>query len=118
MPPGLYEEVCAEVEEALRALTLEDGRPLVRDILRTAKAPREAATQLIPDLVVHWHDSAFELPARIGRLTLEAHPAARGQTGQHAPEGFCVWKGPGDSASETIPATQLHRLITEALASR
>jgi predicted AlkP superfamily phosphohydrolase/phosphomutase len=115
VPPERYEEVCAEVEEALRAVKAEDGRPLVRDILRTAAGPREAATQLIPDLVVHWHDSAFELPARVGRLTLQAHPAARDQTGQHAPEGFCVWKGPGAPAAETISATQLHLLIKGGL---
>jgi predicted AlkP superfamily phosphohydrolase/phosphomutase len=118
VPPERYGEVCAEVEETLRALTTENGRPLVRDILRTAEGPREASTRLIPDLVVHWHDSAFELPARVGKLTLHAHPAARGQTGQHAPEGFCVWKGPGALADEAISATGLHRLLTEALAGR
>jgi predicted AlkP superfamily phosphohydrolase/phosphomutase len=118
VPPERYEEVCAEVEEALRALMTEDGRPLVRDVLRTAEGPREALTQLLPDLVVHWHDSAFDLPARVGSLTLHAHPAARGQTGQHAPEGFCVWKGPRALAAETIFAGELHLLITEALAGR
>lgn len=115
VPPERYEDVCAEVEEALRAIRTEDGRPLVRDILRTANGALEAATRLIPDLVIHWRDSAFDLPARVGGLTLQAHPAARAQTGQHAPEGFCVWKGPGALDAEMISTTELHRLLTEAL---
>jgi predicted AlkP superfamily phosphohydrolase/phosphomutase len=117
VPPESYEEVCREVEEALRSLTTEDGRPLVREVIRTAEGPREALTRRIPDLIVHWDDSAFELPMRMGKLLLKAHPAAGGQTGQHAPEGFCVWKGPRAFAGESIPARELHRVITETLAN-
>lgn len=117
VPPGRYEDVCREVEEAMRALTAAGGGPLVREVIRTAEGPHEALTRRIPDLIVHWEDSAFELPMRAGRLILKAHPAAGGQTGQHAPDGFCIWKGPGAFAG-SIPARELHRLITETLANR
>ena len=118
VPSESYEEVCREVEEAMRPLTTEDGRALVREVIRTAAGPREALTRRIPDLIVHWDDSAFELPMRAGRLILKAHPAAGGQTGQHAPEGFYVWKGPSAFAAETIRARDLHRVITESVTNR
>jgi predicted AlkP superfamily phosphohydrolase/phosphomutase len=117
VPSESYEEVCREVEETMCSLTTEDGRPLVREVIRTAEGPDEALTRRIPDLIVHWDDSAFELPMRVGGVLLEAHPAAGGQTGQHAPEGFCVWKGPRAFTGDSIPARDLHRVITETLAN-
>ena len=112
-----YDETCREIEEMLWALVTEDGRPLVSSITRTSKKAEEALRVSLPDLVVHWHDSAFELPMRIGGMLLEAHRAATGQTGQHAPEGFCIHKGAGAASTpETISATELHHMMIEALA--
>jgi predicted AlkP superfamily phosphohydrolase/phosphomutase len=116
VPIERYHETCREIEETLRALTTEDGRPLVRDIIRTAEGAEDSLSQVIPDLVVHWHDAAFELPMRMNGLLLEAHPAATGQTGQHAPDGFCIIKGWNGFNAETIPATEIHRIIDAALA--
>lgn len=113
--PERYEETCREIEEILNSVATEDGRPLVRGIIRTAKTVEEAHQRSLPDIVVHWHDSAFELPMRIKGRLLESHPAASGQTGQHAPEGFCIWKGVAVTAPETIPATGLHHLIINSL---
>jgi predicted AlkP superfamily phosphohydrolase/phosphomutase len=116
VPPGRYEETCLEIEEALNAVVTEEGRPLVHGVMRTAKTVEEALQGRLPDLVVHWHDAAFELPLRIRGRLLEAHPAASGQTGQHAPEGFCIWKGAATAAPETISATALHHLLVNSLA--
>ena len=116
VPAAGYEDVCREVEEAVRAVRTEDGRPLVGDVVRTAADAGEAMSLRVPDLVVHWHDAAFELPVRVGRLLLEAHPAAAGLTGQHSPEGFCVWKSRGaPPAPDALDATELHRMMIEAL---
>lgn len=114
--PGRYEETCCEIEETLSAVVTEEGRPLVRGVMRTARTVEEALKASLPDLVVHWHDAAFELPMRIRGRLLEAHPAAAGQTGQHAPEGFCIWKGAAAAAPETIPATNLHQMLVASLA--
>jgi predicted AlkP superfamily phosphohydrolase/phosphomutase len=110
-----YEETCCEIEEMLCSLSTEDGIPLVRSITRTSKRTEEALNRKLPDMIVDWHDSAFELPMRIDGLLLEAHTATQGQTGQHAPEGFCIWRGVPTSAPETIKASALHHLIVESL---
>lgn len=110
-----YDDTCREIEEMLRALTTEDGRPLAREVIRTAKSAQEALGRKIPDLVVHWHDAAFELPMRVGGLTLEGHPAAAGQTGQHASDGFCILTGTAGFGAEAINATDLHRIMISTL---
>lgn len=115
VPFESYDATCGEVEEMLLALRTQDGQPLVQDVIRTAKNGRDALSQVIPDMVVHWTDAAFNLPLSINGLLLEAHPAAAGQTGQHAPEGFCITKGIKGFDAQTIPATQMHGLITAAL---
>jgi predicted AlkP superfamily phosphohydrolase/phosphomutase len=116
VPPELYGATCDEIEEMLRALKTEDGRPLVRDVVRTAQSAEASLSQLIPDMVVHWADAAFELPMRTNGLLLEAHPAATGLTGQHAPDGFLIIKGHEEFTAQTVSATELHTLIVKALA--
>lgn len=115
VPLESYSETCRQVEEMLRALRTEDGQPLVLDVIRTAQTERDALSQVIPDVVVHWTDTAFKLPMRVNGLLLEAHTAAAGQTGQHSPEGFCITKGIQGFDAQTIRATQLHDIITTAL---
>lgn len=115
VPLESYEETCGELEEMLRGLRDETGCALVEDVIRTAESSREALSQVIPDLVVHWADAAFNLPMRVDGVLLEAHPAAKGQTGQHAPEGFCLARGLEGFNVQSIRATEIHRLITAAL---
>ena len=118
VPPAEYEPVCAQVERALRALTTRDGRPLVRDVLRTAAAAAEAAHSRLPDLVVHWDDAAFDAPLKIKGLKLEAAPAGLKFTGQHAPEGFCVARGVAGLDGDAVRAEDLHRLMLGELTAR
>lgn len=115
VPVERYDETCAEIEETLRALSTEDGRPLVREVIRTAESAEDSLSCLIPDIVVHWEDAAFELPMRARGLLLEAHRAATGITGQHAHEGFCITRGHKNFKANTINATQLHRVIEELM---
>jgi predicted AlkP superfamily phosphohydrolase/phosphomutase len=115
VPLESYHETCREIEEMLRALQTEDGRPLVREVICTAGRAEDSLSRVIPDMVIHWHDAAFELPMRMNGLLLEAHPAAVGRTGQHAPDGFCIIKGRKDLTPETISAVEIHSIISAAL---
>jgi predicted AlkP superfamily phosphohydrolase/phosphomutase len=113
--PGEYTRLCAELEAMLRALESADGRPLVRDVLRTAGGVSEALRSRLPDLVVHWDDAAFDAPLKVKGLSFEATPTGRKFTGQHAPGGFCVARGFAGLGGESVRAEELHRLIVGAL---
>ncbi|HEV3469780.1 MAG TPA: alkaline phosphatase family protein [Pyrinomonadaceae bacterium] len=115
VPAAEYESVCAEVEGTLRGLLTRDGRRVVRDVLRTAGGVGEALGSLLPDLVVHWDDAAFDTPLRLRGARLEAPPTGMKFTGQHAPEGFCVARGVAGLAGGSVRAEELHRLIVETL---
>jgi predicted AlkP superfamily phosphohydrolase/phosphomutase len=112
VPADEYDKTCDLVEEAIRALTTVDGRPVALDVVRP---PRGAHPDGLPDLVVHWTDAAFEVPALVGGVEVPA--IRREQTGQHAWDGFCVAAGPAapDLSGETIAAEELHHLVLRAL---
>jgi predicted AlkP superfamily phosphohydrolase/phosphomutase len=114
VPLESYREACLEIEGMLLRLLTEDERPLVRRVIHTAGRVEDARSLPIPDLVVHWHDAAFELPMKLHGLLLEAHPAAR-LTGQHAPDGFLIFRGPKELARETVSAAELQLIIGKAL---
>jgi predicted AlkP superfamily phosphohydrolase/phosphomutase len=94
VPLDRYEETCSELERMLMALTTEGGRPLVRDVTRTAPGDAPPLHHPLPDLVVHWADGAFEYPLRIRGSAVQVAPVGRKSTGQHASEGFCLYRGP------------------------
>src|SRR5207302_584462 len=92
LPPQEYDAMCRELEALLRGLELEDGRPLVDDIVRTAKNSAEAELSKLPDLVVHWATAAFANGANIRNSAVRIKTVSRKFTGQHAPDGFCIVK--------------------------
>ena len=110
-----YDETCRELEEMLLALTTESGQPLVRDITRTSSA--ESATgNPLPDLVVHWRDAAFASPLKIKGSKVQAPPVGKKSTGQHASEGFCIYRGAeGQYLSGVVAAKDLGRLIIASI---
>ena len=110
--PDEYEKTCDLVEEAIRALTTVDGRPVALDVVRP---PRGSHPDGLPDLVVHWTDAAFEVPAVVGGVEVPA--IRREQTGQHAWDGFCIAAGPGapDLSGKTVASEELHHLVLRAL---
>jgi predicted AlkP superfamily phosphohydrolase/phosphomutase len=115
-----YDQTCDLLEDALRALTTKDGRPLVRDVLRLSNGSEEALLQRLPDLVIHWHAAALESPVRVKNSSLRAYPQDTQLTGQHSPDGFCIIRSSSDTGSdssigESIAAKDLHRLIIAAL---
>jgi predicted AlkP superfamily phosphohydrolase/phosphomutase len=111
-----YEETCEELKALLLTLTTDGGAPLVRDIVRTASSAETAIGNPLPDLVVHWEDAAFAAPLRIKGSKVRAEPVGKKSTGQHASEGFCIYRGHYDSdLGDAIAAQDLSRLITAGM---
>jgi predicted AlkP superfamily phosphohydrolase/phosphomutase len=114
--PDQYDNTCEQLEEMLLALTTESGAPLVRDIVRTAASAECALSNPLPDLVVHWEDAAFVSPLRIKNSKVRATPVSKKFTGQHASEGFCIYRGHSDwDPGDVIAAKDLSRLMTARL---
>ncbi|MEP6706907.1 MAG: alkaline phosphatase family protein [Pyrinomonadaceae bacterium] len=113
VPVEEYEETCRQVEKALRSLRTEDGKPLVRDVIRTAQSAAQAIKQRLPDLVVPWEIVAFRSPVRIEGSAGEFFPEGRRYLGQHTPEGFCILKSSHDcEVGDVLPSRDLGRLMT------
>lgn len=115
--PEQYDETCGHLSDLLRALTTSDGRPIVRHIIQPSREAGGAPPRQLPDLVVHWHDAAFDDPVLTDQPSTRSHPTGMKFTGQHAPEGFCLMKGAsnGHAAAATVAAKDLHLLLTAAL---
>lgn len=116
VPLDQYDDTCEQLKELLRRLTNDDGQPLVRDILSTASSAEQALSSPLPDLVVHWEDAAFAWPLKIRDSNVQVDPVAKKSTGQHASEGFCIYRGSAnDISSGVLNAKDLGRLITQGL---
>ena len=115
--PEHYDETCEQIADLLRAVATSDGQPLVRDVVQPSRETVGAAARELPDLVVHWHDAAFDNPVLIDKPSIQAYPTGTKFTGQHALEGFCLMKGllNGYKVGSPVAAKNLHRLMTEAL---
>ena len=114
--PQQYDDTCEQLEALMRSLHREDGEPLVQDVIRTAANSSNAGSSRLPDLVVHWASGAFVDGAKIKDSTVLTGMIGRKFTGQHAPDGFCILKGPsGLLQTETLRAKDMHSLIAGLL---
>jgi predicted AlkP superfamily phosphohydrolase/phosphomutase len=112
VPLDLYNETCRQLAELLLGLASEDGRLLVREVVRPAATAEAALNNPLPDLVVHWQFAAFAAPLRIKDSKVQIEPVGKKSTGQHASEGFCIYRGSQDWGSEGVLAAQdLGRMI-------
>ncbi|MGH9872422.1 MAG: alkaline phosphatase family protein [Pyrinomonadaceae bacterium] len=115
VPLADYDNLCTELEQMLLALATEDGQLLVEDVTRTATEANISGNPL-PDLVVHWRDAAFASSLKIRNSRVQAEAAGKKYTGQHASEGFCIYRGGCDWGSEgVVAAKDLGRLIAASL---
>jgi predicted AlkP superfamily phosphohydrolase/phosphomutase len=113
VPIEEYEETCRQVEKALRALRTDDGKPLARDVIRTANTAEQALKQRLPDLVVPWENVAFRSPLRIKGSASEFFSEGKRYLGQHTPEGFCILKANQDfEVQHVLLSKDLGRLMT------
>ncbi|HWN09386.1 MAG TPA: alkaline phosphatase family protein [Pyrinomonadaceae bacterium] len=110
-----YDEICREIETKLRALTTNEGKPLVQDVLRTSVTAEDAIASSVPDLVVHWTNAVFESPLGIKGSLVKTPPVGT-YTGQHAGDGFCIFKGNSQSGlPDVLLAQDLGALISRSL---
>jgi len=116
VPVERYDEVCRQLEQSLRNLTTEQGKPLVRRVIRTAEGAKDALVERLPDLIVHWEDSIFTSRLRIKGTSIDLDAVISKYTGQHAPEGFCIFKGPVDEKlGDVLAAKDMGGLIARHL---
>ena len=116
VPLRKYNETCAQLEKLLLGLANENGQSLVQDVSRTAPNVESAPGNPLPDLVVHWEDAAFASPLKIKDSKVQAEPVGKKSTGQHASEGFCIYRGSHDrNLGGVLAAQDLGRLITASL---
>jgi predicted AlkP superfamily phosphohydrolase/phosphomutase len=106
VPMQEYEETCRELELLLRGLVDERGRLLVQNVVRTAPSADAARDNPLPDLVVHWEFAAFASPLTIKGSTVRVDPIGKKSTGQHASEGFCIYRGPRGWGADGVVAAQ------------
>ena len=113
-----YDETCDRLEAVLQGLRTDGGKPVVKDVLRIARETGGTPPQHLPDLIIHWEDTASASPLRLMTPPVSALPTGTKFTGQHTFEGFFVLRpGPdGIPVPEASVAVQdLHRLIRTAL---
>jgi predicted AlkP superfamily phosphohydrolase/phosphomutase len=115
VPPERYATTCGQLVDLLSSLTTDDGRPVVREVVQPGRAHGGAPPRRLPDLVVHWHDAAFDDPVRLRQPSIIARPTGTKFSGQHAPDGFCLTRGIGASFGPSLATRDLHRVITEPL---
>ena len=113
VPRSHYRGTCEELSEALLAARTTDGRPIVQRILRLADRFGGQPPTTLPDLVVHWHDAAHDVPVRIAGSDIAARPEGLRLTGKHAYEGFLATTGL-DPPGPTVGGHQLHRVISSS----
>ncbi len=116
VPEEEYEGLCRELEQLIRSLTTEDGKPLAREVIRTAERGEEALGLKLPDLVIHWEDEIFASRLRIKGSSVVSQPVGQKHNGQHALDGFCILRGAADlHQGDLMPATDIHRVISRSL---
>jgi predicted AlkP superfamily phosphohydrolase/phosphomutase len=108
--PSDYRRTCDELAATLSELRTVDGRPVVEDVVNGD--PSGEPHHLLPDLVVHWADAAFDRVVRLRAPAIEVSPIVPELTGQHRPNGFCVARGVAVPSS--IDAADLIACLTSA----
>jgi predicted AlkP superfamily phosphohydrolase/phosphomutase len=100
-----YERVLGELAAELAELQAHDGRPLVSRVVRSGSG--DAPPALLPDLILHWAEAAYDRPVSVADTSVEMMPAVPELTGNHRLEGFCVTRGlpvdDGPVTAERLP---------------
>jgi predicted AlkP superfamily phosphohydrolase/phosphomutase len=94
--------------EDLQAITdPSDGRPLIKEVIRSREAFPGEQSDRLPDLFVRWNRDrpiAGVSSPKIGRIVEEDHSTRR--TGDHRPGGLFFLRGPGIPPGVQLPPAQ------------
>ena len=91
-----YEAVCERLIADLETLVDEDnGRKIVRKVLRTRDLYQGQYLSHLPDLVVQWRDDFPVRSARSGKIGVISGTCPSCRTGGHRPAGQFIATGPG-----------------------
>lgn len=104
----------SRIADQLRALRTDDGLPVVSGVY--AAGDHETPPELLPDLVVEWHEVAGRSPLRLAGVPADAMPVGTQYTGQHTEEGFCLVR-PGRAPLALPPVTTIFELRDAILQS-
>lgn len=116
--PSEYDRLCGEIERLLGQLRMEDGTPVVDGVVRTSSNNPAGVAGRLPDLVVHWTPAATTRPFQLRTPAIRCELGAARITGQHAPDGFWVFRSPragGPSSGAPIPIEALGGLLIDQL---
>jgi len=86
-----YQPIVDALASELGELKTSEGRPLVSRIIRGA--PGGDPHPMLPDLVVHWTEDAYEPPFQLADSTITSADVRRRQAGRHLSAGFCISRG-------------------------
>jgi hypothetical protein len=102
----------ASISDGLRSFQDADtGEPLIEEIVESSEVfPSGERSERLPDIIVRWSAGsgaihrAIESPqfGRIERATPGRIP--NGRSGNHAPQGFLIARGPGIAAGGSLDA--------------
>jgi predicted AlkP superfamily phosphohydrolase/phosphomutase len=94
-PGEEYERFCAELEQDLLALVnMDTGRPLVKQVLRTAEVYRDAPVGHLPDLMVEWNRAAPIFTIHSPKTGTIRGEYRGNRSGDHKPRGLLIAAGP------------------------
>ena len=103
LPGAAYDRFCEQLIRDLRDLVdADDGRPVVRRIVRMEDVYERTPDDDLPDLLVEWeHDRPIRaVKSPLVRFATGRYPGVR--TGDHRPDGFVLARGPARAAG-TLP---------------
>jgi predicted AlkP superfamily phosphohydrolase/phosphomutase len=102
-PGAEYDLICAEITQALKALVdPETGAPIVREVFRGDEIFAGPQRHRFPDLIVCWHSGPeVRTPAAADPVGQMNGCAADHRSGNHRPEGFALFCGPGVKKAQT-----------------
>lgn len=115
VPADRYEETCEQLDHKLRALSSDQGEPLVQDVIRIARNVDAAMGQRLPDIVVHWSDAVFASPLRISGSNVKTEATGQKYVGQHSLEGFCIVNSVAQVEGDEVRAENFSLLLTRML---